>query len=670
MATTVDELITIYKAVDQHTAVAKGIAQAQMQMGKGIVDTTRAREAGQRILTQETRLLQQELKLEQQVARTKRDEANERAANTRAMSAEVRLHEQLTRAQERQEKSTRALGAARRFANGFGSTRLNFGAASPLISSFTRGGVAGGLGALAATGIGAGISGLGALRNAAMSGAGSLLGGAGQGIMSIGGMAEEASISASSRQARLTAILRNAQTAAQVLKQAEAVAAPSTATTKQLADAATTLEAFGVNAMRTLPIIGKLATAMGAGEEQMQMYSRAVGQLGTGNMIDADVMASMGLQRRDFAQQGIKFDGNGKLLSSAEESLKALERIVNDRFGNIFEQMANTPEAKRASLEDAGQRALRIIGDGMLKTQGPLVDALTKNLNAAVDSGVLAEVVGKISGEIFSAFNLGGQGDAVTGIMARVLAFVEVVPGNLARGLAFIKDFTLAAIGNVSEFFKMAEDQASRFMAKLSIMVSQGAMLSQGIQRALENPFAATSILGSTFAEMNTMGSAAEMAMSASPSYAPQYKALPGLPQMNSIDAGRVGEIEARLRKSMMTPSAGIADASGQGFLRRAQMPEAEKAVAEKLGKIADNTEKTAKNTEANVAEAIFGGGSRARKGFSFADVMGGNAGRSGGYTIRTDQAATTLQMALLEVLQENLPDIFADYQRRAGVLS
>jgi hypothetical protein len=82
------------------------------------------------------------------------------------------------------------------------------------------------------------------------------------------------------------------------------------------------------------------------------------------------------------------------------------------------------------------------------------------------------------------------------------------------------------------------------------------------------------------------------------------------------------------------------------------------------------DTEKTAKNTEANVAEAIFGGGLRARKALSFADVMGGAAGRSGGYTIRTDKAATTLQMALLEVLQENLPDIFADYQRRAGVLS
>lgn len=667
MPTTVDEFLTIYKAVDQHTPVAKGIAQAQMQLGKGIVDTSRVRQASEKILLQESKAMERSLKLQQQAAKASREEYNERSAAARALTAEARAHEVLTRAQERQERSTRALGAARRFANGFGSTRLNFGAASPLISSFTRGGVAGGLGALAATGIGAGISGLGALRNATMSGMGNLLGGAGDGLMGLGGQAMSASMDASSRQGRLTAILRNAQMAASVLKQAEAVAAPSTATTKQMADAATTLEAFGVNSLRVLPIIGKLATAMGAGEEQMQMYSRAVGQLGTGNMIDADVMAAMGLQRRDFAAQGIQFDGNGKLLSTAEEALTALERIVNDRFGNIFEQMANTPEAKRASLEDAGQKALRIIGDGMLKTQGPLADALTKNLNAAVDSGVLAEVVGRATGDIFKALNLGEQGDAVTGIMARVLAFAEVVPGNLAKGIAFLKDFTLAAISNVSEFFKVAESQADKFMARLSLMMVAGSALTEGIQKALENPMGATQIMASTFRDINTMGAAADMASSAFPTYSPAYKSLPSMPSFSSVSGGRIAEIEARLRSSM-GGTAGIADASGQGFLRRALEPEAGKQVDEKLGKIADATERTAKNTEVSLQDAVFGGGSRARSAFSFADVMGGGAGRAGGITIKTDRAASTLQQALLEVLQENFEEMFSAMQHRSGL--
>ncbi len=668
MPTTVDEFLTIYTAVDKHTPVAKGIAQAQMQLGKGIVDTTRVRQASEKILLQESKAMERSLKLQAQAAKTAREEYNERSAAARAITAEARAHDVLTRAQEKQERATRQLSNARKFANGFGSTRLNFGAASPLISSLTRGGVAGGLGALTATGIGAGISGLGAIKNAAMSGAQSLLGGAGTMLMGLGGQAQEASIDASSRQGRLTAILRNAQMAAQVLKQAEAVAAPSTATTKQMADAATTLEAFGVNSLRVLPIIGKLATAMGAGEEQMQMYSRAVGQLGTGNMIDADVMAAMGLQRRDFASQGIKFDGNGKLLSSAEESLGALERIVNDRFGGIFEQMANTPEAKRASLEDAGQKALRIIGDGMLKTQGPLVDALTKTLNAAVDSGVLAEVVGRASGDIFKALNLGDQQDAITGIMARVLAFAEVVPGNLARGLAFVKDFTLAAINNVSEFFRMAESQAERFMARISLMIAMGSTLTQGIQKALENPLMSTQIMASTFKDINTMGAVGDMVGSAVPGYSPRYQSMPSAPSFSAVTGDRIAGIEARLRTSMMQPGAGIADASGESFLRRAQSPDAENEVKDKLDKIATATEKTAKNTDPSIADAVFGGGSRARSAFSFADVLGGSAGRGGGITIKTDRAATTLQQALLEMMADTMPDIFLEFQRRMGM--
>jgi hypothetical protein len=303
----------------------------------------------------------------------------------------------------------------------------------------------------------------------------------------------------------------------------------------------------------------------------------------------------------------------------------------------------------------------------MLKTQGPLVDALTKNLNAAVDSGVLAEVVSRATGDIFKALNMGGQGDAVTGIMARVLAFAEVVPGNLAKGIAFLKDFTLAAINNVSEFFRMAEDRVGRFMARLALMTQAGQMLSEGIQSALENPFAASKILASTFADINAVSNAADMASSASPGYTPQYKSLPGLPSFAGMDGSRVAEIEARLKKQMLTTPGGIADASGQGFLRRdlGGAGDAQKQVDDKLAKIVQATETTAKNTSPDLAESIFGG--RRSKGISYADVLGGSAGRGGAIQIRTDKAETTLGQALLQVLQENMPEIWSYYERRAG---
>lgn len=704
MATTVDELITIYKAVDQHTPVAKGIAQTQMQMGKGMVDTTRIRQQGEKVLKSEAKALEQSLKLQTQVVRLSKEESNERAAAARAISAETRARESLTRAQERQERSTRQLNAARKFAQGFGSTRLNFGAASPLISSFTRGGVAGGLGALTATGLGAGMAGIASLRNAMISGAGNALGGAGQGLFSLGQMAEGAAMEASSRQGRLTAILRNAQMAAQVLKQAEAVAAPSTATTKQMADAATTLEAFGVNSLRVLPIIGKLATAMGAGEEQMQMYSRAVGQLGTGNMIDADVMAAMGLQRRDFAAQGIKFDGNGKLLSSAEQALTALERIVNQRFGSIFEQMANTPEAKRASLEDAGQKALKIIGEGMLKTQGPLVDALTKNLNAAVDSGVLAEVVGKITKAFGGAFG-GDASDPMMRIMASAMSVLGNIPEAAGKALRFVGDTFSVIFENIATAGKFAYDTLSAIWKVIggpesvksimnggSEMPSSGGIMdslnvkpnwAKGVTKGDSGGGLLQSLFESLMKTVNmTPGG---WAMKTASPYLKQFAmsqfgagagglipGLPALPQFKSLPSfsnygGGVDLLKDSDRYHQMLKGAsgkqgGIADASGQSFLRRAADAE---QVDDKLTKIVQATETTAKNTAPDLAESIFGG--RRSKGISYADVLGGSAGRGGAIQIRTDKAETTLGQALLQVLQENMPEIWSYYERRAG---
>lgn len=677
MARIVDELITVYRAVDQHTSVAKVVAQAQLQLTRAHVDATKTREAATKILRDEARMIEAGVRVQRQSAVLAREESKERtavakattaesaarAASARAVGAEIRLREQLIRVQEREERATRRLSASRRFANGFGSTRLNLGAASPLISSFTRGGFAGGMGALAATGIGAGVSALGALGSAA-------LGGLQNGLGALGGFGDaamNAAMEASSREARLTAILRSQQKAQEVLRMVEKVAAPSTATTKQLADAATTLEAFGVNSLRAIPIIGKLATAMGAGEEQMQMYARAIGQLGTGNMIDADVMAAMGLQRRDFAAQGIKFDGNGKLLSSAQEAMAALEKIVGERFGNIFDQMKDTPEAKRASLMDAGERALRIIGDGMLRAQGPIVDALTKNLNAAVDSGILQEVVARATGDVFKYLKLGEQGEMVTGLMARVLAFIEVVPGNVAKGIAFLRDFTTAAIANAIEFFKVIEDRATRFSARLTLMVGQATILADGMARATAGPFGIPNpaILSQTFRDIASAGQAGEAAIGSMKEYAPKYQGFPGLPSFSGVSGGRVGEIEARLREAMNKPGGGIPDVSGQAFLRRALTPE-----GQALEEIATNTREMADKT-VDLREVIFGGSGN-RKGISIADVLGGggggrSGGRSGGrITIQGDRAADKIKDALWEVVAEALPQIESVFLARS----
>lgn len=478
------------------------------------------------------------------------------------------------------------------------------------------------------------------------------------------GNAQKAASEYQSLEARLSALVGTVEDARRKLGMAELVAAPSPFTTKQLANAAVTLEAFGLNSERLLPILGKLGAAMGATDEKLEVFTRGFGKLGQGEMIDSDVLSAMGITKADFAAQGIEFDGQGKLLSSAEKSMAALEAIVETRFGGILEKMASTPEAKRASLEDAGERALRIIGMGILKTQGPLVDALTKNLNAAIDSGVLAEVVGKASNEVFAALNLGGQGDAVTGIMARVLAFVEVVPGNIAKGIAFLRDFTGAAVNNVVEFFRMVEDRVDQFAARLTLMMGQAQVVTQAIADAIAAPaWQAGGILSRAINNAMTMGQVGEAAIGIGGQYNPAYRALPKAPDFQGVNPSRVGEIEARIREAMSRTQASIPDTSGMSFFSRMASPSPE---AKALEEIADNTREIADKT-VNISELIFGGRERASKGIALIDVFG-SATRRGDSSSRAEEprtvrfevgpAATELERALTTFMMDNMPQI------------
>lgn len=696
----VEELITKYTAIENHTQVLRGVAQAQSQLTRSTIDVTKAREVAERVVLKEHKALEQSAKLQMQVVRLGKEEANERAAVARAVTAETRAREAQARALDKEERATRQLSAARKFANGFGSTRLNFGMASPLISSFTRGGVAGGLGALTATGLGGVMGGISSMGNAAMGGLSNLLSGGGNMLMGLGGKAEQAAMDQQSRIARLTALVGSQKQAMAVLQMAERVAGPSSLTTKQLADAATLLEAYGANAMRLLPIIGKLGTAMGAGSEQVQEYARAIGALAQGDMIDKEVLSAMGLSKADFAGKGVEFDNQGKLKSSAEKSLTALESIVNDKFGRIFEQMANTPEAKRASLEDAGDKALRIIGDGMLKSQGGLTEALTRSINAAVDSGVLAEVTNKISKAMVGAIG-GDKTDPILRLMATGLSVINNLPDAAGKVFKYLGNLFGTIFDNIATAGKFAYDTIAAIWRVIGGPGAAQSLLGttpgQGDVRAYDGTQAKKEkrsgiVQGGLFGtgDLQYLWDLMQKVVGYTPgawiaknlipklpgiigsqfgmgqgALVPGLPALPQFKGLPSFDGSGVdfGKDTERFYQMLLGSSkggaVGIPDTTGEGFLRRLTDP---------MDAIEEATKKTAKNTEPSLNEAIFGGGARARRGISYADVMGGSAGRGGGLTIRTDKAATTLQQALLEVFQQNLPEI-ADYMsRRQGM--
>lgn len=660
MPTVVDRLITEYIAVDKHTPIAERVARAMEQIGRA--SRTRVATASQlsQTIVRESRAEEALLRVAEKEERVRRESARALEAETKARTAAARAADIQAKAEERLARQRARPSFASQFARGFGSTRIDLGAASPLLSSFSRGpgGVAG---ALAGTAVGGGIMAASGLLGAGRSLLGGAAGAAMGGARGIGGAlaagwnyAGQAAMSYEARLARLAAVAGGTEAALRKLGVAQAVAAPSPFTTKQLSDSAVLLEAMGVNAERALPTIGKLGAAMGADDVQLEMFTRAIGELAQGNMIDKDVLSSMGLTQADFKAKGIKFDNNNALKSSAEETLMALESIVEERFGKVLDTMAQTAEAKRASFQDAGEQAGVAFGKGVLRSEGPIVESLTKILGAATSSGVLEEAGTRASDSVLANLGIDRAEQGMVSLTARVIAFAEVAPGNLVKGLNYVVDWVLAATNNVGQFFTMMENRILRADMTFKAMTADmsGYTVNAGnVFRAWEKGgiFGAGKALWDARQDVKNGQMVGDFIRGNTPGvFTPSYQVMPKAPQFDSVDPARVAAIQSRITANLNNPAPGMPDTSGIPFLTRSPQ--------QALADIARNTRQTADNTNPQeLRDLIFGGGDRARAGVSLIDALGGRSA-SRRLDFKIGRAASFMERALLELVRQNLP--------------
>lgn len=499
--------------------------------------------------------------------------------------------------------------------------------------------------------------------------------------------AMDAASSYQSLEARLTALVGSADAAHRKLKMAELVAAPSPFTTKQLADAAVTLEAFGVNAERSLLVLGKLGAAMGATNERMQVFVRGMGRLGQGQLPELDVLADMGISKADFAARGVTPDQHGMIDPTA--GLQALSDIVEAKFGKILDQMANTAEAKRASLEDAGEKAMRSFGTGLLRAAAPSMGAWTKVLNGLNASGVLDQVTDKLTTAFLGVFG-GDRADAVARFVSKALAYLYEIPETM-RVIGHDISLTWSVVSNnVSEFFGMVENRVIRAYATVGAIgagirnvrektladvhaffavaeakiyqVSNGlAKTMDGISlgwNALKGTFGqlfdyvearVQKFLGPFYAFVNTLKTAAGEAIAPLKdiftgaegafkmgwdAYMSQQK-IPDLKTPNYMgfegwkglpDYDKVAaDFYKRIKPGMTDANAPIPDTSQMPWLTRPSEQDAKEQSLDELKGIRDNTRKTAREL-GDMRRQVLGGGDRAQIGATAAELRGGGA--------------------------------------------
>lgn len=230
-------------------------------------------------------------------------------------------------------------------------------------------------------------------------------------------------------QRSLNAITGSAQRTGQILAFVQKLALPSIYTQAQLGEASKTLEAFGLSTERFLPIAEKLGTVFGGTTESLDSFITSLGYLKSGRFGEAfESLARGGISRQQLMGEGLKFDKGGQYLGTVDQALTAVEKLVNQKFGQLSKEMADGAGAGLASFSDAWNIAMIKIGGVLLKYVVPVVKQFADALNNLSSSGVLEN----ITKGLMEMFNTKALGDALISTFAGMLAGLEVMPKFVA----------------------------------------------------------------------------------------------------------------------------------------------------------------------------------------------------------------------------------------------
>jgi hypothetical protein len=269
----------------------------------------------------------------------------------------------------------------------------------------------------------------------------------------------EAAFNFEQLQARLSA-LTTPEKATDILGFVRKLAEPSNFTTQQLAEASVQLEAFGLNSKRILPIMAQLGMAFGADSEKLRLLTDMFGRLSQGQLPDAQVMAQFGISKSKLMKEGIKFDNQGSLLSSTREVMVAIEKIVTRDYGKIFDKMANTGNAKLASLTDVFERLKISVGMQLAETAKGAISSFTNVLTAIEKSGLL-ERAAKSMLIPFEALGKAFGAEGNTGIFSNAQIQIASFVGTFIAGFEELNIQTGLFIERMGLIGKLVADFAT-----------------------------------------------------------------------------------------------------------------------------------------------------------------------------------------------------------------
>lgn len=286
----------------------------------------------------------------------------------------------------------------------------------------------------------------------------------GAGLVGLGAYAAKAAADFDTLERTLTAVTGSAARAKEILEFVDEISIPSIFSSEILADAAKTLEAFQLKTERFLPIVEKLGTVFGGSAEKLNQFVRALGYIKSGRFGEAfEALAAAGVGRMDMKRMGLKFDKGGSFLGDAKQALDAVEKLVNERYGRLAEEMATGPAARMASMWDQVKRGIRQAGAELLKGFLPYIDLISAKVGEWVKGGEFGKIGKTIAGWFAPT------GPVTQGAMNFLAILLEIptVFAQLKAGWMMMANTAVAAINGIVDAINTVSEHVTNFMNRL-----------------------------------------------------------------------------------------------------------------------------------------------------------------------------------------------------------
>lgn len=214
---------------------------------------------------------------------------------------------------------------------------------------------------------------------------------------------------------------------------------PSVYTAQQIGEASQRMEAFGLNSIKTLKTSLKLAEVFGGMPDDLEMVVRMFGRMASGDLPDIEVLSRFGISKAALNATSNKLYGkniidmNTKTFTGTpEEGVATIAKLIEDRYGSLDAKLAETFNAKKATLQEKFTSLLEVVGkpinEALIKIMGPL----SQFIQQLIDSGA-AESFGQAIAGVISAFGEPGNAESFKQFGLFLIAFLQEAAMELKK---------------------------------------------------------------------------------------------------------------------------------------------------------------------------------------------------------------------------------------------